>query len=198
MIAGWGVEQFPSLIVYVVFNDLLRQTTWSAGAPKGCPRPRRTFLTSNSMNHVVSKIKFLSGLKHLHALGATVAVFLFVGTFMPTLQAEVRLPQVFGSHMVLQQAKPLTIWGWAQPGERVTVQFLTETKQAQANDRGEWKVILAPVQAGGPHTLTVSGSSSVKFDDVMVGEVWLCSGQSNMQMGIGVCQDGEKEIAAAN
>ncbi len=198
MIAGWGVEQFPSLIVYVVFNDLLRQTTWSAGAPNGCPRPRRTFLTSNSMNHIVSKTTFLSGSKHLHALGATVAVFLFVGTFMPTLQAEVRLPQVFGSHMVLQQAKPLTIWGWAQPGERVTVQFLTETKQAQANDRGEWKVILAPVQAGGPHTLTVSGSSSVKFDDVMVGEVWLCSGQSNMQMGIGVCQDGEKEIAAAN
>ena len=113
-------------------------------------------------------------------------------------RAEVRLPNVFGSHMVLQQEKPLTIWGWAQPGETVSVQFLAETKQAKANDRGEWKVVLAPVKAGGPHTLTVSGSSTVKFDDVMVGEVWLCSGQSNMEMGVGACKDGKQEIAAAD
>lgn len=113
-------------------------------------------------------------------------------------RAQVRLPKVFGSHMVLQQEKPLTIWGWAQPGETVTVQFLAESKPAKANDRGEWKVVLAPVKAGGPHTFTVSGSSTVKLEDVMVGEVWLCSGQSNMEMGVGACKDAQTEIAAAS
>ena len=120
------------------------------------------------------------------------------GGFARTAQAEVRLPKVFSDHMVLQQQKPLTVWGWAQPGETVTVQFLAESKQAKANDRGEWKVVLSAVKAGGPHTLMVSGSSTVKFEDVMVGEVWLCSGQSNMEMGIGMCKDAQKEIAEAN
>jgi sialate O-acetylesterase len=112
--------------------------------------------------------------------------------------AEVRLPKVFGSHMVLQQGRPLTFWGWGQPNETVTVKMLDETKQAQANDKGEWKAILPATKAGGPLTVTVSGSSTVTFEDVMVGEVWLCSGQSNMEMGIRSCQDGEAEIAAAN
>ena len=120
------------------------------------------------------------------------------GFFATSAKAEVRLPNVFGGHMVLQQEKPLTIWGWAQPAETVTVQFLAESKQVQANDRGEWKAVLSPVKAGGPYTLTVSGSSRVQLDDVMVGEVWLCSGQSNMEMGIGMCKDAQQEIAAAN
>ena len=137
-------------------------------------------------------------LKQLRTLMAALAMFAIAGAFAPTAQAEVRLPKVFSDHMVLQQDKPLTVWGWAQPGETVTVQFLAESKQTKANDRGEWKVVLAAVKAGGPHTLTVSGSSTVKFEDVMVGEVWLCSGQSNMEMGISSAKDGAKEIAEAN
>jgi len=112
--------------------------------------------------------------------------------------AEVRLPNVFGSHMVVQQQKPLVFWGWAQPKETVTVQIANESRTAQANERGEWKTELPAMKAGGPYALTVSGSSVVKFEDVMVGEVWLCSGQSNMEMGIGAVRDGAKEIAAAN
>ena len=127
-----------------------------------------------------------------------VAIVALAGGFAPPLWAEVRLPHVFSSHMVLQQDKPLAVWGWGQPGETVTVQFLGESKQATANDHGEWKLVLAPQKAGGPHTFTVSGSSTVKFDDVMVGEVWLCSGQSNMEMGMGAIKDAQKEIAAAN
>ena len=113
-------------------------------------------------------------------------------------QAEVGLPRVFGSHMVLQQEKPLVIWGWAQPNETVTVQIAAESRTAQANERGEWKVELPAMKAGGPFTLTASGSSVVRLDDVMVGEVWLCSGQSNMEMGIGMARDGKQEIAAAD
>lgn len=113
-------------------------------------------------------------------------------------QAEVRLPHVFGSHMVLQQDKPLTIWGWAAPGEKVTVQLGTTTQSTQANDKGEWKVVLPAMKAGGPYTLTASGSSTVTFDDVLIGEVWLCSGQSNMELGLGLVNNAKTEIAQAN
>jgi sialate O-acetylesterase len=120
------------------------------------------------------------------------------GAALPSARAEVRLPKVFASHMVLQQEMPLVIWGWAQPNETVTVTLASATAQAQANDRGEWKVILPAMKAGGPLTLTVTGSSTVEFDDVMIGEVWLCSGQSNMELGIGMARDGQKEIAEAD
>ena len=94
--------------------------------------------------------------------------------FMRTAQAEVRLPKVFSSHMMLQQEKPLVIWGWAQPNEKVTVELASASQQVQANDRGEWKAVLPAMKAGGPYMLTVTGSSKVQFEDVMVGEVWLC------------------------
>ena len=118
--------------------------------------------------------------------------------FCQLAQAEVRLPNVFSSHMVLQQQKPIVVWGWAQPGETVTVQIANETRQVQANDRGEWKAELPTLPAGGPYTLTASGSSTVTCEDVLVGEVWLCSGQSNMELGIGMANNGPQEIAAAN
>ena len=113
-------------------------------------------------------------------------------------QAEVRLPHVFGSHMVFQRDQPLIIWGWAAPGETVTVQLGDARQTATANDRGEWKATLPALPAGGPFTLTVSGSTTVTYDDVMIGEVWLCSGQSNMEFGIGNLKNAKEEIAAAN
>ena len=111
---------------------------------------------------------------------------------------DVRLPKVFGSHMVLQQDKPVVVWGWSKPNETVTVELASESRRVQANERGEWKAELPALKAGGPYTLTVSGSSTVRFEDVVVGEVWLCSGQSNMEMGIGAVRDGKAEIGAAN
>ncbi len=134
-------------------------------------------------------------------VGATwlaAGMLVFGGVFGQSALAEVRLPKVFSSHMVLQQEKPLIIWGWAQPNETITVQLSSESQQVQANERGEWKATLTAMKAGGPYTLTVSGSSEVRFEDVMVGEVWLCSGQSNMEMGIGMVNDAQEEIAAAN
>jgi sialate O-acetylesterase len=113
-------------------------------------------------------------------------------------RAEVRMPKVFGSHMVLQQGKPLPIWGWAQPQEKVKVQIAGITQETQANEKGEWKVVLPAMPAGGPFAMVVSGSDAITFEDVMIGEVWLCSGQSNMEMGIGQAANGAAEIAAAN
>jgi len=118
--------------------------------------------------------------------------------FAELAQAEVRLPRVFGSHMVLQQDKPLVVWGWAQPNEAVTVRISSGSAAARANDKGEWKAVLPAMKAGGPYVMTVSGANKVEFEDVMIGEVWLCSGQSNMEMGLGMVRDGKQEIAAAN
>ena len=126
------------------------------------------------------------------------AALLAGGAGLAPARAEVVLPKVFGSHMVLQQQMSLTIWGWAQPNETVTVTLGSATAQAQANERGEWKAVLPAMKAGGPFTLKVAGSSTVEFDDVMIGEVWLCSGQSNMELGIGMARDAQKEIAEAN
>jgi sialate O-acetylesterase len=129
----------------------------------------------------------------------TAAVWLALcAALSPAALGEVRLPKVFGSHMVLQQEKPLVLWGWAEPNETLTVQIGTESRTAKANEHGEWKAELPPMKAGGPYTLIVRGSSTVQFDDVMVGEVWLCSGQSNMEMGISMARDGKQEIAAAD
>ncbi|HEV2695530.1 MAG TPA: sialate O-acetylesterase [Verrucomicrobiae bacterium] len=115
-----------------------------------------------------------------------------------TSRAEIRLPHIFGSHMVLQREKPVTIWGWAASGENINVQLGPTIKTTKANDRGEWKVVLPTMSAGGPYTLTVSGSNTVTYEDVMVGEVWLCAGQSNMEFGLGRADHGKEEIAAAN
>ncbi len=129
---------------------------------------------------------------------ACIAALLFIfGNLFYLCIAEVRLAHVFSSHMVLQQEKPITIWGWANPNEVVTVQLLSQTQETKANDRGEWKPLRCLPEGGGPY-IAITGSNVVKLEDVMVGEVWLCSGQSNMEMGMGMINDAQQEIAAAD
>ena len=113
-------------------------------------------------------------------------------------RAEIRLPKVFGSHMVLQCDQKLPVWGWGDPGERATISIGANEASTVANDRGEWRVDLPPLPAGGPHVLTATGSNTVRLDDVMVGEVWLCSGQSNMAWTVSGSNDAQAEIAAAD
>ena len=112
-------------------------------------------------------------------------------------RGDVKLPAIFGSHMVLQQKQHDKVWGWAQPDEEVTVKIADQTKTARADKDGAWSVTLDPLNAGGPHTLTVTGKNTVTFDDVLVGEVWLCSGQSNMQMSVNSSNDGDLESLSA-
>src|SRR5690349_3427064 len=134
-------------------------------------------------------------IKFLRAFSWTALLLSIVGQ---SVRAEVRLPKVFNNHMVMQQEKPLVIWGWANPNETVKVQLGSQSAETRANESGEWKVTLPAMKAGGPYSLTVSGSRDLKFEDVMIGEVWLCSGQSNMEMGIGMCNNAKEEIAAAD
>ncbi|MBC7722327.1 MAG: sialate O-acetylesterase [Pedobacter sp.] len=99
-----------------------------------------------------------------------------------TVKAQIRLPKIIGSNMVLQREKPLPIWGWASVGEKITVQFLNQERSAIANDSGYWRVELSPVKASfTPEKMTIKGNSSITLTNILIGEVWLCSGQSNME-----------------
>lgn len=116
------------------------------------------------------------------------------------VQADVSLPHIFSDHMVLQQQKPIPVWGKADPGESVTVTFAGHKATAVADDKGAWVVRLPPLRAANNQagqTLTVKGKNTVTFQDVLLGEVWVCSGQSNMQWAVGGSNNGPQEIAAA-
>ena len=121
-----------------------------------------------------------------------------------TANAEVTLPKVFSSHMVLQRDMPIHIWGDAAPGEQVTVDLHGTTNTATTDNLGRWSLRLPAQSAGGPYTLTIHGTNTVQLDDILIGDLWIASGQSNMEMplagfpGSAVIKDADKEIAAAN
>jgi sialate O-acetylesterase len=111
----------------------------------------------------------------------------------------VKLPKVFGGHMVVQQERPVVVWGWADPGEEVTVALDHESAKATADGKGDWKVTLPALKADGKsHCLTVSGKNKIALDDILVGEVWLGSGQSNMEWPVVATQKPQQAIAAAS
>jgi sialate O-acetylesterase len=112
--------------------------------------------------------------------------------------AQVQVPKIFGDHMVLQRDQGINVWGWAKPKEKITVKLHDQLKQATAGKDGKWKVTLSPEKAGGPFELTISGkSNTVMFKDVLVGEVWVCSGQSNMEWPVRATDNAEGAIASA-
>ena len=112
--------------------------------------------------------------------------------------AAVKMPAVFGSGMVLQREQTVPVWGWAAPGEKVTVSFADQTAESTTGQDGKWKAELKALAASAaPRTLTVKGENTLTFENVLVGEVWVCSGQSNMEMGVTNCKV-EGEIAKAN
>jgi len=113
--------------------------------------------------------------------------------------ADVRLPSVFGSNMVLQQGEPVPVWGWGDAGAKVTVKFAGQEKTATACDAGKWKLKLDALKTNAePAVLTVtSGDDTVKLENVVVGEVWICSGQSNMEWPVSRC-NAPDDIAAAD
>jgi sialate O-acetylesterase len=124
-----------------------------------------------------------------------------------TARAELRLPHMLSSHAVLQRGRPIHVWGWSDPHERVTVKFHDQTQSAVANKYGQWELWLRPEAAGGPYAMAVSGDKGetpIRLTDLLVGDVWFASGQSNMQIpligfpGSAVIQNAKEEIAQAN
>ncbi|MBE2284001.1 MAG: sialate O-acetylesterase [Prosthecobacter sp.] len=127
--------------------------------------------------------------------------FLLLATGMTCMaRAEVRLAEIFNDHMVLQRDRPVPVWGWAEAGRAVTVKFGSQTKTTRTGENGRWKVMLDPLPTSElPQNLMVSAQTSVAVvKDVVVGEVWLCAGQSNMGMTVKNVRNAEKEIKAAN
>lgn len=119
-------------------------------------------------------------------------------TFCSTeLSAEVKLPAIFSEHMVLQREQPIPVWGWATAGEKVNVTLGESQVEAIAAADGKWSVTLPARPAGGPQELVVAGANRVAIADVWIGEVWLCSGQSNMAMTVSRAKDFEAEQTAA-
>ncbi len=100
--------------------------------------------------------------------------------FLTTVHAQVRLPRLISDGMVLQRETKLKIGGWASAGERVTLNFLGKTCQTTANEKGQWAVHLAPLKAGGPFPMEITTTHKITIENIMVGDVWICSGQSNM------------------
>lgn len=113
-------------------------------------------------------------------------------------QAEVRPAGIFSSDMVLQRNQPIVIWGWADKGERVSVTFNNATRKAKPDATGKWSVIFPEMQAGGPFEMKIQGKNQITFTNILIGDIWICSGQSNMGFALRNGVDAEKEIAAAN
>lgn len=124
-------------------------------------------------------------------------VFAVIASLAHPSSADVRLPRVFGSHMVLQQQTEAPIWGWADAGEEITVTLGEAKATTKAGDDGRWTVKLATPAAGGPLQLVVAGKNTVTLDDILIGEVWVCSGQSNMEWAVTQSDNPEQEVAAA-
>ncbi len=124
----------------------------------------------------------------------------------PLVHAQVTLPHIIGSNMVLQRDREVPIWGWAAAGEEVTIDLSADEEGAEpifsttvtADAEGNWQIKIPAMQAGGPYTLRVAGRNTLELTNVLFGEVWVCSGQSNMQWSVSASKDSEVEIAAAN
>ena len=98
--------------------------------------------------------------------------------------AEVKLPKLVSDGMILQRDANVRIWGWAANSEKVTIRFMDATYTATANDKGQWEVMLPKMKAGGPFKMEINASNSITINDILVGDVWVCSGQSNMQFSL--------------
>lgn len=112
--------------------------------------------------------------------------------------AEVKLPTLIAEHMLVQRDLPVHVWGTAAPGESVSVTFRGETRLATPDRFGRWSLYLPAGSGGGPFELTVQASNTITLKDVLVGDVWVASGQSNMEMAMRSVVNAKSEIAAAN
>jgi len=115
--------------------------------------------------------------------------------------ANVILPSIFADHMVLQQNDDVKIWGWANPNEEVVIKpsWTSEEYNVKASNQAFWELIIKTPKAGGPYTIIIKGFNEIILKDILIGEVWLCSGQSNMEMSAswGI-NNGDLEVENAN
>lgn len=112
--------------------------------------------------------------------------------------ANPTLSPILGDHMVLQQGTPIALWGWSDPREKITVTLLDRKAATVADIRGRWSIALPAMKPGGPYTITIQGNTAIYIRDVLVGEVWVASGQSNMTYPLSASKGGAEEVASAD
>jgi sialate O-acetylesterase len=120
--------------------------------------------------------------------------------FCYTSNAAIKLPSLFGNHMVLQQKSKVPIWGWASPGENISIEVSWQKNKVhtKTDASGHWKIELETPKAGGPYQININGENSIQLNDILIGEVWLCSGQSNMTFPLKYSDSAKQEIAKAD
>jgi len=126
-------------------------------------------------------------------------LYLWFVLITSSLHADVQLPSVIGDHMVIQQNSPILIWGWADAGEEISVKgnWQVQSVHTVADKNNSWSVLLESPPAGGPYDILIEGKNRITLNDILAGEVWLASGQSNMAMPLKSCANGEAESRAA-
>jgi sialate O-acetylesterase len=138
---------------------------------------------------------------HLRLWAARLLGLLAVVLAAGALGAEIRLPAVIGDHMVIQRGQPVSVWGWALPREMITVSLAGQTSSVQADNEGRWRTTLEPMNASSePLSMTITGRRSGRrmVADILLGEVWLCSGQSNMEWALSATLSPLPEIRRAD
>lgn len=133
-------------------------------------------------------------MKRTTPITATLVAALFLTT---VVRADIKLPALFSDHMVLQADTTVPVWGWASPGEEVSVSIAGQSATTTADANGKWMARLGKLKTGGPHVLSIKGQNDLAVQDVLVGEVWLGSGQSNMAMVVNASNNPSGEHAAA-
>ena len=136
-------------------------------------------------------MKILSNIKSL-------CVLLLIFVSVNAIYADVKPARIFSSNMVLQQGTKIPVWGWADNGEKVSVTLNDNMLESIADEEGKWMVKFPIMQYGGPHTMTIEGGNTITFENIMIGEVWICSGQSNMEFALNLSSNGEEEISKSN
>lgn len=131
-------------------------------------------------------------------LSVIVLFLILITGYSVQLFAEVKPARIFSSNMVLQQGVENAIWGWADKNEKVSVAINGKAVKIRADKNGKWVAKLPIMEYGGPYTMTITGKNKVQFSNIMIGEVWVCSGQSNMEFPISGVFDAKEEIANAN
>jgi sialate O-acetylesterase len=118
-------------------------------------------------------------------------------TAMPAA-ADVRLPTIFTDNMMLQRDLPVRVWGWAEVGEAVSVTLSGNTAATKADKNGRWTIELPAIKAGENLELTVKGNNSLTLKNILMGDIWVCSGQSNMEMGLNGCLGFQEDLKVAD
>ncbi|MBN2274416.1 MAG: beta galactosidase jelly roll domain-containing protein [Bacteroidales bacterium] len=122
----------------------------------------------------------------------------FIFTCLLSVRCNIKLPHILGSNMVLQREKPVVLWGWADPREKVEISFAGNTLSSKADKEGKWKMTFPSMKAGGPYQMTIKGNNIIQLENIMIGEVWICSGQSNMEWIVANSDNSAEEISKAD